>query len=131
MAGASTSSTASPDGTKADYVLCDRYGHAMAVIEAKRASIDPRQAEGQALAYAKQLSVPFIFLTNGSEVWFWDYQREAHPHAGHDLLRPGGPGAPHRHAGDPRRPAHGPDRHQDRRAGLPDGVHRDPLPGDR
>lgn len=69
------------DGNKADYVLSDGFGRAMAVIEAKRASIDPRQAEGQALGYARQLGVPFIFLTNGSEVWFWDHAREAHPHA--------------------------------------------------
>jgi type I restriction enzyme, R subunit len=69
------------DGSKADYVLSDRYGRALAVIEAKRASIDARQAEGQALAYAKLLDVPFIFLSNGTEVWFWDFRREAHPHA--------------------------------------------------
>ena len=30
-----------PDKTKADYVLCDRHGRALAVIEAKRASINP------------------------------------------------------------------------------------------
>ena len=30
-----------PDGTKADYVLCDRHGLALAVLEAKRASVDP------------------------------------------------------------------------------------------
>jgi type I restriction enzyme, R subunit len=70
-----------PDRTKADYVLCDRHGRSMAVVEAKRASIDPRGAEKQATDYARQLGVPFAFLTNGSEVWFWEYEREAHPHA--------------------------------------------------
>lgn len=29
-----------PDGTLADYVLCDRHGRAAAVIEAKRASVN-------------------------------------------------------------------------------------------
>ena len=70
-----------PDGTKADYALCDRHGRAMAVIEAKRSSTDPRTAERQAVHYARQLQVPFAFLSNGSEVWFWEYEREAHPHA--------------------------------------------------
>lgn len=68
------------DSTKADYVLCDRNGRSLAVLEAKRASINPAEAEGQARAYAEQLGVPFIFLSNGREVWFWDYKREAHPH---------------------------------------------------
>lgn len=68
-----------PDKTKADYVLCNRHGHSLAVVEAKKASINPVEAEGQALAYAKQLGVPFIFLANGEEVWFWEWEREAHP----------------------------------------------------
>ena len=28
-----------PDGTRADYVLCDRHGRSLAVIEAKRYSV--------------------------------------------------------------------------------------------
>ncbi|MFA6241332.1 MAG: DEAD/DEAH box helicase family protein [Candidatus Hydrogenedentales bacterium] len=68
-----------PDKTKADYVLCNRHGHSLAVVEAKKASINPVEAEGQALAYARQLGVPFIFLANGEEVWFWEWEAEAHP----------------------------------------------------
>ncbi|HLO78386.1 MAG TPA: DEAD/DEAH box helicase family protein [Magnetospirillum sp.] len=68
-----------PDKTKADYVLCNRHGHSLAVVEAKRASINPVEAEKQALAYAKQLDVPYIFLANGNEVWFWEWEKEAHP----------------------------------------------------
>ncbi|NWG52882.1 MAG: DEAD/DEAH box helicase family protein [Hydrogenophilaceae bacterium] len=68
-----------PDRSKADYVLGDRNGRALAVVEAKRAAISPVEAEGQALAYAKQLGTPFVFLTNGEEVWFWEHAREAHP----------------------------------------------------
>jgi type I restriction enzyme R subunit len=30
-----------PDKTKADYVLCDRHRRALAVIEAKKAAINP------------------------------------------------------------------------------------------
>jgi type I restriction enzyme, R subunit len=69
-----------PDATKADYVLGDRHGRALAVVEAKRRAIDPLGAEKQAREYAMQLGVPFVFLANGKEIWFWDYDREAHPH---------------------------------------------------
>lgn len=49
-----------PDMTKADYVLCDRHGRALAVVEAKRAAINPAEAEAQAKAYAEQLNVPYV-----------------------------------------------------------------------
>lgn len=68
-----------PDGTKADYVLANRHGHSLAVVEAKKASINPVEAEGQAKAYAEQLGVPYIFLSNGEELWFWEWEKEAHP----------------------------------------------------
>lgn len=67
------------DGTKADYVLCDRNGRSLAVVEAKRSSINPADAANQAKAYAEQLNVPFVFLSNGDEIRFWDWQIEAHP----------------------------------------------------
>ena len=66
------------DGTKADYVLCDRRGQAMAVLEAKKASVNLGAAEGQALAYAEGLGVPFVFLANGEEVRFRDLGADAH-----------------------------------------------------
>jgi type I restriction enzyme, R subunit len=68
-----------PDSTKADYVLGDRRGRALAVVEAKRHAIDPLGAEKQARDYATHLGVPFVFLANG-EIWFWDFGRETHPH---------------------------------------------------
>lgn len=77
------------DGTKADYVLCDRNGRSLAVIEAKRSSTNPADAAGQARAYAEQLEVPFIFLANGEEVRFWDWQIEAHPRAVKTFFSPG------------------------------------------
>lgn len=68
-----------PDSTRADYVLCDRHGRSMAVIEAKRFSVSPGEAEEQAKNYARQLGVPYIFLTNGKEIQFWEWEREAFP----------------------------------------------------
>jgi len=70
-----------PDGTRADYVLCDRHGRSLAVIEAKRYGINPADAAEQAKGYAKHMGVPYIFLTNGKEVLFWEWEREAFPHA--------------------------------------------------
>src|SRR5215207_8189704 len=67
-----------PDRTRADYVLCDRRGQALAVVEAKRASRALGEAEPQALAYAAALKVPFVFLANGEEVRFRDLDRDAH-----------------------------------------------------
>lgn len=68
-----------PDGTFADYALCDRHGRSLAVIEAKRFSTDPGSAAAQARRYAEQLGVPYIFLANGRETLFWEWQREAFP----------------------------------------------------
>ncbi len=33
-----------PDGTRADYVLCDRHGRVMAVVEAKRTAVNLQEA---------------------------------------------------------------------------------------
>ena len=67
-----------PDGSRADYVLCDRAGRPMAVIEAKRASVEPIAAQGQGRHYAELLEVPFVFLSNGDEVRFMDREVDAH-----------------------------------------------------
>ena len=67
-----------PDGTQSDYVLCDRSGRPMAALEAKRASINPAEARDQGCHYAEQLDVPFVFLSNGEEVWFLDRDTDAH-----------------------------------------------------
>ena len=68
-----------PDRMKADYVLCDRNGRALAVVEAKKVAIDPAEAETQARGYAEQLGVPYFFLANGEEIRFWEWGREAFP----------------------------------------------------
>ena len=69
------------DGSRADYVLCDRAGRPMAVVEAKRASVEPIAAQDQGRHYAEQLGVPFVFLSNGDEVWFLDREVDAHSRA--------------------------------------------------
>lgn len=67
-----------PDGSRADYVLCDRHGRAAAVVEAKRASRNLQEAAAQGKAYAEQLQdVSYVFLANGEQILFWDYQAEA------------------------------------------------------
>jgi type I restriction enzyme, R subunit len=61
---------------RADYVLYAQDGRPLAVIEAKKHAIHPYVAKQQALPYAKQLDAPFIFLTNGDLIYFWDYQSD-------------------------------------------------------
>lgn len=62
----------SADG-RADYLLKNTRTQPLAVIEAKRFSIDPYSAKDQARAYAQSLRAPFVILSNGQEHYFWDY----------------------------------------------------------
>jgi type I restriction enzyme R subunit len=60
----------------ADYVLLDRTGKPIAIVEAKRTSRSPIEGERQAADYADRIRTeygidPFIFLANGNEIWFW------------------------------------------------------------
>ena len=48
-------------------------------LTALLSTLAPGTAAAQARAYAEQLGVPFVFLSNGDEVRFWDWQREAFP----------------------------------------------------
>ncbi|MEJ6479939.1 DEAD/DEAH box helicase family protein [Nostoc punctiforme UO1] len=61
---------------RADYVLLDQRGRPLAVIEAKKRAIEPYVAKNQALPYARKLAAPFIFLSNGELIYFWDYQND-------------------------------------------------------
>ena len=58
---------------RADYLLKDRRGRPLAVIEAKRFSMDPEVGKQQSLDYAKGFQAEFIFLSNGDDIYFWDY----------------------------------------------------------
>ncbi len=67
------------DANRADYLLCSREGRGLAIVEAKRESINAAEAAEQARHNAELANVPFVFLANGREILFWDWQREAHP----------------------------------------------------
>ncbi len=61
----------------ADYVLWNDNGKPLAVIEAKKTSVDPRQGKKQAELYADSLEKkhnqrPIIFYTNGYQTWLWN-----------------------------------------------------------
>jgi type I restriction enzyme, R subunit len=61
----------------ADYVLWDDNGNPLAVIEAKKTSVDPERGRQQAKLYADGLEKahghrPVIFYTNGYDIWMWD-----------------------------------------------------------
>ena len=58
----------------ADYVLLDRTGHNLAIIEAKNDNIDPYSAKGQARGYAEAKKCRYIFLANSEQIYFWDLQ---------------------------------------------------------
>jgi type I restriction enzyme R subunit len=68
--------SSSSDSGRCDYVLHDTNGHPLAVVEAKRGGIDPYLAKQQALPYARRIGAPFIFLSNGELIYFWDYQND-------------------------------------------------------
>lgn len=61
----------------ADYVLFGKNGLPLAVVEAKRTSVDPRVGQNQAKLYADCIEKeyhqrPVIYYTNGFEIYMWD-----------------------------------------------------------
>lgn len=65
-------------GGRADYALFDRLGRGLAVLEAKSTSVSLSAGEIQGQRYADQLDVPYVFLSNGEEIWFRDRHADAH-----------------------------------------------------
>ena len=63
-----------------DYVLLGKDGKPLAVVEAKKTSVDGRVGEEQAKQYAyniqKQFScdLPFCMYTKGHDIYFWDLE---------------------------------------------------------
>ena len=62
---------------RADYVLFGPNGKPFAVVEAKRALVDPEAGREQAKLYADALEKrfgvrPLIFYSNGFKTWLWD-----------------------------------------------------------
>jgi type I restriction enzyme R subunit len=58
-----------------DYVLLNTDGRPVAVVEAKKESIDPLSAKEQARAYAESLGVCHIFLSNGLVHYYWNLRQ--------------------------------------------------------
>ena len=56
-------------------MLLNTDGRAVAVVEAKRESIDPLTAKEQARAYAESLNASHIFLSNGLVHWYWNLRQ--------------------------------------------------------
>lgn len=60
-----------------DYVMLGQNGKPIGIVEAKRTSRDAVAGKRQAADYADRIQArygvePFIFLSNGQELWFWD-----------------------------------------------------------
>lgn len=55
-----------------DFLLLDKDGRALVVIEAKKESIDPLFAKDQARTYARNSGARFVILSNGNIHYFWD-----------------------------------------------------------
>jgi len=60
-----------------DYCLYDASGNVIAVVEAKRCTRSPRDADEQLRHYVteiakKQPFAPFGFSANGHDIWFWE-----------------------------------------------------------
>jgi type I restriction enzyme R subunit len=60
---------------RADYLLKDKLGRVLCLLEAKREDLDPYDAKEQARGYAENLKAPLIILSNGREHWFWNFER--------------------------------------------------------
>lgn len=58
---------------RADYLLKNTRTQPLAVVEAKKFSVDPYSAKEQAKDYACSLGAPFVILSNGQEHYLWDY----------------------------------------------------------
>lgn len=63
-----------------DYVLLGKDGKPLAVVEAKKTSVDAAKGREQAKQYCYHIQkqynceLPFCFYTNGHEIYFWDLE---------------------------------------------------------
>ena len=57
-----------------DYLLLDKDGFPLAILEAKREGKDPLDGKEQARRYAHNQSVRFVILSNGYLHYFWDLE---------------------------------------------------------
>lgn len=81
--GAGVAEPTAPYGAEheyADYLLLGRDEQPLAIVEAKRTSKSAHLGQKQAGGYAENIKAkygiePFIFLTNGEDILFWDRDR--------------------------------------------------------
>lgn len=64
-----------------DYLLYEPNGEVIAVVEAKKTTIEPQLARTQTAFYVEEIGQhqnfrPFAFMTNGPEIRFWDVGNE-------------------------------------------------------
>jgi type I restriction enzyme R subunit len=65
----------------ADYALLSKEGNPIAVVEAKKTSVDAEIGKEQARNYAEKIQntigglMPFVFYANGYNIFFWDTER--------------------------------------------------------
>jgi len=59
-------------GGAIDFLLIDKDGRALVVLEAKKEAIDPLSAKEQARNYARNVGARFVILSNGNIHYFWD-----------------------------------------------------------
>ena len=65
----------------ADYALLGKDGKPLAIVEAKKTSVDAEVGKEQARNYAEKIHkttgvpMPFVFYTNGYDIHFWDTER--------------------------------------------------------
>lgn len=57
-----------------DYLLQNSEKRPIALVEAKKESINPLDAKEQAREYANSLNVRYLFLSNGNVHYYWDLQ---------------------------------------------------------
>lgn len=57
-----------------DYLLLDRNGRNIALVEAKKDSIDPYLAKNQGRGYAEANGCKYVFLANSEQLYFWDLE---------------------------------------------------------
>ncbi|MCF7887671.1 MAG: DEAD/DEAH box helicase family protein [Candidatus Omnitrophica bacterium] len=55
-----------------DFLLLDKNGYPLVVVEAKKESIEPLSAKEQARNYARNVDARFIILSNGNIHYLWD-----------------------------------------------------------
>lgn len=65
-----------------DYALLSKEGKPIAVVEAKKTSVNAEVGKEQARNYAEKIQksnsggpMPFVFYTNGYDIFFWDTER--------------------------------------------------------